>query len=75
MKTYLVSQYEESPVEPKPAAEFSTLAAARKYAKQRFGGKRDATLAGERYEDGTRHVEAFYANEHQSSGCWITVKE
>lgn len=72
---YLVSIYEEAPVEPESPTDFRTLKEARAYVSQQCDGDRptaDRTLAGERYDDGEIHVEAYYFNQHQSSGLWVT---
>ncbi len=71
---YYVIPYEEAPCEPVAKKEFSTLAAARAECK-RHGWPVDRSQAGERYDDGTIHVEAYYANAHRSSGVWIVRAE
>jgi hypothetical protein len=71
---YTVGLYAEAPVEPEIAREYTSLLAARKAVRAHFGGRlpnRDTSLAGETYEDGSCHVEAYYFDEHKSSGYWI----
>lgn len=74
---YRVERYEEAPVAPNSAypAEFETLAEARAFAAGGEDIEPDTSLRGERYEDGSRHVEAYYTDEHCSSGVWIVRTE
>lgn len=75
MATYQVSVYEESPCEPVAPAEYATLTEARAEVRRRNGGKLprvDRTHTGDVY-DGQRHIEAYYTDDHQSSGWWITA--
>lgn len=76
MATYQVSVYEEAPSEPVAPVEFSTLQAARAEVRRLNGGmlpRVDRTLSGEVYDDGSQHTEAYYTDDHQSSGWWITA--
>jgi hypothetical protein len=70
---YFVGQYSESPVEPMGAVGFATLRAAREHVRRHTNSAADKSLAGEAYDDGTRHVEAYYDDHHKSSGWWITT--
>jgi hypothetical protein len=52
-----------------------SLKEARAIVRYEFGGRlprRNETLRGEMYEDGTFHVEAYYHDGYESSGYWIT---
>jgi hypothetical protein len=69
--TYLVTRYTEAPEAPEPAVACPTLAAARREVRHHLASRADRTLAGERYEDGTTHVEAYYEDHHRSAGYWI----
>lgn len=76
MATYRVDEYEEGPSEPVAQVEYGTLQEARAEVRRRNGGKLprvDRTLSGEVYDDRSRHVEAYYTDDHRSSGWWITV--
>jgi hypothetical protein len=73
---YQLSVYEEAPSEPVAPAEYSTLRAARAEVRRRNGGKLprvDHRLSGEVYDDGQRHIEAYYTDDDKSSGWWITA--
>lgn len=68
---YRVIPYEEAPCEPMEAKEFGSLWEAIRYAFRSVGGRPDRTMAGETYEDGTEHVQAYYQDTNRSSGLWI----
>jgi hypothetical protein len=72
---YYVHMYEEAPVEPEADVVCGSLREARAIVRSRLGGLgglvATRVLAGERYEDGLIHVEAYYANTQRSSGYWI----
>lgn len=75
MTTYIVSVYDEAPIAPTPHEEYSSLTDARRAVRRHLTRVPDRTLAGEPYDDGTRHVEAYYDDRHRSSGYWITSRE